>query len=96
MKKFIIYDSRGDVWEDTFEFFHDAVEFVSIIYEEQNRMVIALLNDNFDDHIYEAYDNKHLPLKMMKNFTHRDKYGGVKVAYNKDENISTYVREVTV
>ena len=96
MKKFIIYDSRGDVWEDAFKSFHEAVMFVSIIFEEQNRMVVALLNDNFDDDIYEAYDEKHLPLKMMKKFTYRDKYGGVKVAYNEDENISTFVREVTV
>lgn len=76
--------------------FHDAVEFVSIVYEEQNRMVVGICEGNFDDDIYEAYNENDLPLKIMKKFTHRDKYGGVKVAYNEEENISTYVKEVRV
>jgi len=59
-------------------------------------MVVGICEGNFHDDIYEAYHENDLPLKMMKKFTHMDKYGGIKVAYNEEENISTYVRKVTV
>ena len=87
MKIFIIYDSLGFVWERAYKSFDKAILIVKEAVNEQN------LCAKYDG-AYE--DEEDRPAKMEKEFTYKDEQGGVMVAHNELEKISTFVKELTL
>jgi hypothetical protein len=80
MKIFIIYDSTGFVWERAHTSFQSAVDVVSLYVEQQINLT----------------DEEEPPAKMEKEFTYKDEQGGVMVAHNEVEKISTFIKELTL
>jgi hypothetical protein len=78
MKIFIIYDSTGFVWERAHTSFQSAVDVVSLYVEQQINLT----------------DEEEPPAKMEKEFTYKDEQGGVMVAHNEVEKISTFIKEL--
>jgi hypothetical protein len=80
MKIFIIYDSTGFVWERAHTSFQSAIDVVSLYVEQQINLT----------------DEEEPPAKMEKEFTYKDEQGGVMVAHNEVEKISTFIKELTL
>ena len=87
MKIFVIYDSLGFVWERAYKSFNTAIVVVKAHVDEQN------LRAKYDG-AYE--DEEDRPANMEKEFTYKDEQGGVMVAHNELEKISTFVKELTL
>jgi hypothetical protein len=87
MKIFIIYDSLGFVWERAYKSFDRAIVVVKAHVDEQN------LCAKYDG-AYE--DEEDRPANMEKEFTYKDEQGGVMVAHNELEKISTFVKEILI
>ena len=85
MKIFIIYDSTGFVWERAYKSFDRAILMVKEAVDEQNFWAKC-------DGAYE--DEEDRPANMEKEFTYKDEQGGVMVAHNELEKISTFVKEL--
>lgn len=84
MKLFIIYDSTGFVWERAHTSFQSAVDVVALYVDQQNKLA----------ELYE--DEEDRPANLEKEFTYKDEQGGIMVAHNELEKISTFVKELTV
>jgi hypothetical protein len=80
MKIFIIYDSTGFVWERAHTSFQSAIDVVSLYVEQQINLT----------------DEEEPPAKMETKFTYKDEQGGVMVAHNEVEKISTFIKELTL
>jgi len=87
MKIFVVYDSSGFVWDRAYTSFQSAIDVVSLYLDQQNRMAMS-------DGFYEDDDQR--PAKMEKDFTYKDDQGGVLVAHDELEKMSTFVKELTI
>ena len=84
MKFFIIYDSTGFVWDRAYTSFQSAIDVLSLYLEQQNRL------EGFD------INEEDRPAKMEKEFNYKDEQGGIMVAHNEMEKISTFVKVLTI
>ena len=87
MKIYVIYDSDGVIWERAYTSFESAVEVVKHYLTQKN--LIAKRNG-----AYEIEED--CPAKMEKEYTYKDEHGGVMVAHNELEKVSTFIKSVTV
>ena len=87
MKIFVIYDSDGFIWERAYTSFESAVEVVTHHLTQTN--LNAKRNGAYED-------EEERPAKMEKEFTYKDEHGGVMVAHNELEKISTFIKSVIV
>ena len=87
MKLFVIYDSDGFIWVRAYSSFEAAVEIVKHYLIQKN--LYAKRNGDYED-------EEDRPAKMEKEFTYKDEQGGVLVAHNELEKISTFIKELTV
>jgi len=84
MKIFVIYDSTGYVWYRAYASFQSAIDVVTVFMEEENRRR-AIYDEDCDS-----------PAKMETEFTYKDEQGGVMVAFNEMDKISTFVKELNL
>jgi len=85
MKLFIIYDSTGFVWDRAHTSFQSAVDVVSLYIEQQNRLI----------KLYGGEEDEP-PAKMEKEYTYKDEQGGIMVAFNEIEKISTFIKALNM
>ena len=83
MKVYVIYDSDGRIWECCHKSFEDAINVVKLYLDQEN------LRAKIED------DEEH-PAKMETEFTYKDEQGGVLVAHNEIEKMSTFIKELIV
>jgi len=86
-KIFIIYKSDGVVSFAAYKSFQSAVDAVAKTLEQENAQAKI-------DGFYE--DDEECPAKMEKQLTYKDEQGGVMVAHNELEKISTFVKELNL
>jgi hypothetical protein len=84
MKIFVVYDSTGYVWYRAHTSFQAAIDVVTLFMEEENRRR-AICDEDCDS-----------PAKMETEFTYKDEQGGVMVAFNEVDKISTFVKELNI
>jgi hypothetical protein len=87
MKIYVIYDSDGFIWERAYTSFESAVEVVTHYLTQKN--LYAKRNAAYED-------EEERPYRMEKEFTYKDEHGGVMVAHNELEKVSTFIKSVTV
>ena len=87
MKIFVVYHSNGHVWERAYTSFQSAIDVVSAYANQENLRAKA-------DGFYE--DDEDRPAKMENDFTYMDEQGGVMVAHNELEKMSTFVKEIAL
>ena len=87
MKIFVVYDSTGHVWHCALQSFQSAVNVVKLHLDAENRSA-------FDDGVFKDHEER--PAKMEEEFTFKDEQGGVMVAHNELEKVSTFVKELTM
>ena len=85
MKLFVIYDSDDRIWECAHKSFETAISVVKLYVDQEN---LRAKIDGF----YE--DEEDRPAKMETEFTYKDEQGGVMVAHNELEKMSTFIKEL--
>ena len=86
MKIFVIYESNGFIWNCTHNSFQSAVDAVMRYLDQENQRA-------FKDGFFEDHEDR--PAKLETNFTYKDEQGGVLVAHNELEKMSTFVKELS-
>jgi len=59
---------------------------VSLYIEQQNRLI----------KLYGGEDEEEPPAKMEKEFTYKDEQGGIMVAHNEVEKVSTFIKTLNM
>jgi hypothetical protein len=85
MKIFIVYESTGFVWHRAHTSFESAVDVVSHYIEQQNKLI----------KLYRG-EEEEPAASMEKEFTYKDEQGGIMVAHNEMEKISTFIKALTI
>jgi hypothetical protein len=85
MKLFIVYDSTGFIWDRAHTSFQSAVDVVSLYIEQQNRLI----------KLYGG-DEEEPAAKMEKEMTYKDEQGGIMVAHNEVEKVSTFIKTLNM
>jgi hypothetical protein len=87
MTIFVIYDSDGRIWECVHHSFESAIKVVKLYLDQENRRA-------FNDGFFKDHEDR--PAKLEEEFTFKDEQGGVMVAHNELEKISTFVKELSM
>jgi len=87
MKLFVIYDSDGRIWECAHKSFESAIKVVKLYLDQANQRA-------YDDGFFKDHEDR--PIKIEDEFTYKDEQGGVMVAHNELEKVSTFVKELTM
>ena len=85
MKLFVIYDSTGRIWECAHKSFETAIIVVKLYVDQEN---LRAKIDGF----FEHDDDR--PAKMETESTYKDEQGGLMVAHNELEKMSTFIKEL--
>lgn len=85
MKIYVIYDSNGRIWECGHTSFETAVNVVKLYLDQEN--LRAKIDGFFKD-------DEDPPAKIEEEFTYKDEQGGVLVAHNELEKMSTFIKEL--
>jgi hypothetical protein len=86
MSIFIIYDSDGRVWDCAHKTFESAIKVVKLYLDQANQRA-------YDDGFFQDHEDR--PVKIEEEFTYKDEQGGVMVAHNEVEKISTFIKELS-
>lgn len=87
MKIFVIYDSTGHVWDCAHQSFESAIKVVKLYLDQENQRA-------FKDGFFRDHEER--PAMLEEKFTYKDEQGGVMVAHNELEKISTFVKELAM
>lgn len=85
MKIFVVYDSNGFIWQCTHSSFQSAVDGVTRYLDQENQRA-------FKDGFFRDHEDR--PAKLESKFTYKDEQGGVLVAHNELDKLSTFVKEL--